>query len=963
MIRSGHGASYSVLGTIPNGATVYVSKASGTGANDWGHVEYNGISGYASMAYLKPQGAVPAESPTIRWWLSETEYGEPATEIKVGNRYYFCYRLYDKVTGKDWDEVSTNSYSVHLAIYNPDGSLNYENTDYCDTSWISIFYKEPGTYTRKVVVSGDFTFSSSTTYTVAANPKMIHATTNSVNLVLGDNFSEEIYIWTSGYHSNTTVLSWERENANISCAWGEWTEDGLLPLTIIAKSEGNSSVTLSVKDKESGSVLHSIVVNISVTSKKYSISYDANGGSYAPATQQKSHDIDIALSTEIPERTGYTFLGWSASPYAASATYLPGGVYASNENITLYAVWQSAIAISPYATDNSYSAEILFGGGHEFYTFTPSQTAVYRIESTGSQDTQIYVYDSNGNLLVSNDDGGTGRNFLLDFKFTAGTKYYIKVRLYSSASIGTIDFAVKRIYNISYNANGGTDAPSSQAKVHGTSVTLSSVVPQRSGYIFLGWSTNPSATTHEFLPDAVFTDNVDTVLYAVWKQKVITIISQPMTAYSKQGEIAKTTVEAEGDGLTYQWYIKNLGADSYTKSSVTASTYSCRMTESAHNRSVYCIITDAYGNTVRTQTVRLRMAATVTNQPKTTYTKLGATAKATVEAVGEGLSYQWYIKNVGATKYSKSSITSATYSCKMADASKDRLVYCVVTDAYGNTARTETVRLRMAATVTTEPVSVRVADGKKATVELSAVGDGLQYKWYYKDAGASEFTLTTSFTGNSYYVTMNSARAGRQVYCVVTDKYGNSDKTNTVTLSMKTDLQITTQPKTSYAQSGKIVSVTVKAQGTGLKYQWYVKNADGTTYSKSSITGPTYSTIMTTKVHGRRVYCVITDAAGNKVTSNTAMLRLSVSVKTQPTDVTVASGAKASTTVTAIGYGLTYQWYVCDEGSTEFIKSAITTKTYSCTMNADRDGREVYCIITDQYGKSVKTRTVVLSMK
>ena len=59
LIRSGHGTSYSSLGSIPSGETVYVSKADGT----WAHVEYNGISGYSSMQYLEKICRAP------RWGL------------------------------------------------------------------------------------------------------------------------------------------------------------------------------------------------------------------------------------------------------------------------------------------------------------------------------------------------------------------------------------------------------------------------------------------------------------------------------------------------------------------------------------------------------------------------------------------------------------------------------------------------------------------------------------------------------------------------------------------------------------------------------------------------------------------------------------------------------------------------------------------------------------------------------
>lgn len=48
-IRSGHGTAFEQIGLIPEGALVYVSKSNGT----WAHVEYNGISGYSHMNYLR----------------------------------------------------------------------------------------------------------------------------------------------------------------------------------------------------------------------------------------------------------------------------------------------------------------------------------------------------------------------------------------------------------------------------------------------------------------------------------------------------------------------------------------------------------------------------------------------------------------------------------------------------------------------------------------------------------------------------------------------------------------------------------------------------------------------------------------------------------------------------------------------------------------------------------------------
>ena len=72
------------------------------------------------------------------------------------------------------------------------------------------------------------------------------------------------------------------------------------------------------------------------------------------------------------------------------------------------------------------------------------------------------------------------------------------------------------MYTVSYNANGGTGAPSSQTKTHGVTLTLSSTKPTRSGYTFLGWSTSSSATSPTYYAGGSYTGNANVTLYAVW---------------------------------------------------------------------------------------------------------------------------------------------------------------------------------------------------------------------------------------------------------------------------------------------------------------------------------------------------------------------------------------------------------------------------------------------------------------
>ena len=620
-----------------------------------------------------------AETPTISWWVADSEYGETPSSFKAGNRYWFCYRLYDSVSGKPWNEVAKSNYTVRIAFYNPNGSLKYDSEyDNYDEAWISSVFDTPGTYKYSVELTGDFGFSGTRTFTVQENPKNIHASTNSVSLALDGTKSKTIYVWTSGYYSGSTVLNWSRNNSNVTCSWGDWDADNKCPLTITGLVPGTTTITLSVKDKGSGAVLHSVPISVTVgestkptasisttnnlatsqtvtlsmsdsygivgyywgtsvtysnnaytsmssTSSTSSISItktissagtyyfnakdvagnisntqsitfyktilDANGGTVSPNYVITKSGNSITLP--MPTKSGYTFLGWSTSSTATSATYQPGGSFTANSNTTLYAVWKANTytlsynanggsntpdsqtgaksytisstvptrfgytflgwaksssattatyepgdsitltadttlyavwkAAASVSTNTQYIASVGFANKEVYYTFTPSVTTDYVFESTGSVDSKVYVYSSSGTELGNNDDGGNNNNFKLRISMTAGTKYYIMVRAYSSKG-GDVPFKVIPVtYTITYNANGGSNAPGNQTKTHNVTLTLSSSTPTRSGYTFLGWATSSTATSATYQPSGYFTTNADTTLYAVWSKDTYTL--------------------------------------------------------------------------------------------------------------------------------------------------------------------------------------------------------------------------------------------------------------------------------------------------------------------------------------------------------------------------------------------------------------------------------------------------------
>ena len=279
----------------------------------------------------------------------------------------------------------------------------------------------------------------------------------------------------------------------------------------------------------------------------YTVSYDANGGSGAPGSQTKTENVTLTLSPLSPRRTGYTFKGWATNKFLPGAQYQPGGKYTTNASVTLYALWECAHTSTEkkWTTDCEWKtvckncgATISSGTTHgpfsfgawEYYStgqhkrakecnYGDYSTTEYASHKATTRYEQYSASQHRKYSHCTDCDTTIGSVSYENHTFTSTTS---NGQVVSTCSLCGYTKTTAQTYTVSYNANGGSNAPASQTKVHGVTLTLSSSVPYRFNYEFVGWSTSSSATVATYNAGASYTGNVSVTLYAVWKYKPAT---------------------------------------------------------------------------------------------------------------------------------------------------------------------------------------------------------------------------------------------------------------------------------------------------------------------------------------------------------------------------------------------------------------------------------------------------------
>lgn len=220
------------------------------------------------------------------------------------------------------------------------------------------------------------------------------------------------------------------------------------------------------------------------TANTYYVTYDANGGSVYPSSQNITYGTTITLPT--PSKTGYDFAGWYNGD-----TLVESGVWSYASDIALTASWTGknyTVTLDPgEGTLDSTSLPVTYG--EEFTLPTPERTG--------------YTFDGwyNGYSLI---ESGTW-DYTYDLSLTASWTLTPYTITYTDSQVKNA-----MIITYDYNYSGATDYP---VTIYAGDTIYAPVDPTRSGYVFTGWYTDSECTTKY---DFTGTINDDMTLYAGW---------------------------------------------------------------------------------------------------------------------------------------------------------------------------------------------------------------------------------------------------------------------------------------------------------------------------------------------------------------------------------------------------------------------------------------------------------------
>ena len=366
---------------------------------------------------------------------------------------------------------------------------------------------------------------------------------------------------------------------------------------------------------------------------------------------------------------------------------------------------------------------------------------------------------------------------------------------------------------LGYDANNGTNAPngSSAEIVAGNSATftISDSVPTRTGYDFLGWSTNKDATSAEYSSGGSITISSNTTLYAVWK-KISTFetneFTQPLAITGwTYGETANTpTAEAKYGTIKYTY--SNTADGTYTEGVPTeAGTYYVKATveETADysglesNAVKFTILPKTINTAITQLTAPVKNEVPQTEIETDEYTATVVWSPEVTDKFGYNTVYTATITITPKTNYTVKGIAENGYTVSGAQTVTNEADSATITAVYaatgskssGGSGRTKRYTVSFNTNGGNKITSQTVAKDNSAKEPTAPIKENFEFAGWYTDKELTtkyDFTekVTKSFTLYAKWTEQKQENGGSED--VVNNNSGNENKesSNTIVLTI-----------------------------------------------------------------------------------------------------------------------------------------------------------------------------------
>ncbi|MGP1428503.1 MAG: InlB B-repeat-containing protein, partial [Treponema sp.] len=339
----------------------------------------------------------------------------------------------------------------------------------------------------------------------------------------------------------------------------------------------------------------STVIAVKYNRKVYTVTFNANGGTPAPSNPSVRYEGKVTAPSTLTKQ-GYDFDKWYKDPSFTNEWNFATDTVTGDT--TLYAKWNPR-------TDTQYTVKHL------------------KQDVTGSGYTEVAA---DSQTL----QGTTGAAPAVPLKtytgFQAGT--------YTSATIAADGSTVievrynRKVYTVTFNANGGSSAPSNQPVRHGGKVTEPSTM-SKTGYTFGGWykSYNYTGAAWNFASNTI---TADITLYAKWNprndtQYIVKHLKQDVTG-SGYTEVAadRQTLQGTTDAaptVTPKTTYQGFKPGTYTSTTIAGN--GSTVVEVKYDRMQYTVSFNANGGTPAPQSQNVRYEGKVSTP--STISKTGYT--------------------------------------------------------------------------------------------------------------------------------------------------------------------------------------------------------------------------------------------------------------------------------------------------------------------------------------------------